>query len=187
MVSPTLFSSKSTEWSTPSELFDPLNKAFGFTLDAAAMPGMQLCERYFAPKTQQAWELAQVHGMPIGWDSLSYSWLATDRTVFCNPPFNRAINGFVRHAALDSWHFGDGTIVFVLPARTDTAWWQRHIRPVYEHRRTGEVFFLRGRVTYLQETEGGGEKPNAAPFPSVLVRYGPGPNFVDVLRGSGFE
>jgi hypothetical protein len=183
VIDPALFSSSSVEWGTPRELFTPLYEAFKFTLDACAMPGRQLLSRYFAPKTQAAWEAAHHYGMPVGWDSLAYSWLATDKSTFANPPFGRAIGGFIRHAALDSKHYPDGTIVVLLPARTDTAWWQKHIRPVYEGRQLGEVFFLRGRVTYLQP----GKQKNAAPFPSVLVRYGPGPDFATVLRGSGFE
>lgn len=31
-----LFSSNSDEWATPQDLFDELNKEFGFTLDACA-------------------------------------------------------------------------------------------------------------------------------------------------------
>ena len=47
------------------------------------------------------------------------------------------------------------TVVCLVPARTDTAWWHEH---VIKH----EVRFIKGRLKF------GGAK-NSAPFPSAVV------------------
>lgn len=47
MVSKALFSSKSDEWSTPSKIYDDLNKEFNFNLDPCASENNHKCENYF--------------------------------------------------------------------------------------------------------------------------------------------
>jgi site-specific DNA-methyltransferase (adenine-specific) len=47
MLGSALFSSRSQEWTTPKELFDPLNEIFKFTLDACATRENAKCKRYF--------------------------------------------------------------------------------------------------------------------------------------------
>ena len=42
-----VWSSKSDEWSTPKELFDELNKEFGFTLDPCSTDDNHLCDKYY--------------------------------------------------------------------------------------------------------------------------------------------
>lgn len=56
--------------------------------------------------------------------------------------------------------------VYLLPSRTDTAWWHEHAM------RADEIRFLRGRVHFIppkQVTTRGGA---GAPFASVLLIYG---------------
>lgn len=50
MVSKALFSSNSDEWSTPSELFDKLNKEFDFNLDPCSNENNHKCENYYTIK-----------------------------------------------------------------------------------------------------------------------------------------
>jgi site-specific DNA-methyltransferase (adenine-specific) len=76
-----------------------------------------------------------------------------------NPPYGREITRWVAKAH-DSAR-GGATVVCLLPARTDTAWWQRFVAP------DGEVDFLRGRVRF----EGGNGATNSAPFPSCVVVF----------------
>lgn len=45
-----LFSSASDVWATPQDLFDELNKEFGFNLDPCALPDNAKCEKYFTPE-----------------------------------------------------------------------------------------------------------------------------------------
>ena len=73
-------------------------------------------------------------------------------TVFMNPPYGREIRHWMRQAG--------ATVVCLVPARTDTAWWHAHV----VH---GEIRFLRGRLKF-------GEAEQGAPFPSAIVLFRPG-------------
>lgn len=76
-----MFSSKTDLWATPQALFDDLNKEFGFTLDACALPENAKCERYYSPQE----------------DGLQQPW---EGVVWCNPPYGRQIGEWVKKAAL---------------------------------------------------------------------------------------
>jgi phage N-6-adenine-methyltransferase len=139
-----MHSSASVEWATPQELFDTLNTEFGFTLDAAAAAWNAKCSRYFTKET----------------DGLAQDW--SKDIVWLNPPYGREIAAWMRKAAEEA---GRGaTVVCLVPARTDTAWWWESVVPF------AEVRFLRGRVKFL--TEMGGQQA-AAPFPSAVIVYRP--------------
>ena len=76
--------------------------------------------------------------------------------VFCNPPYSRIVE-FLRKGL---YHLASGDcelLVYLIPARTDTAWF-------HDYCQKGEVRFLRGRLKF------GGSK-NSAPFPSMVVTY----------------
>jgi len=72
--------------------------------------------------------------------------------VFCNPPYSR-VGPWLEKVAEQP-----ALAVFLLPARTDTAWWHRWA-PLAD-----EVRFLRGRLRF-------GSAPAPAPFPSVLLVF----------------
>ena len=76
-----------------------------------------------------------------------------------NPPYGRAIESWVRKAYQSS--LAGVTVVYLLPARTDTTWWHRNVA------RAAEVRFLKGRLRF-----GGAE--HSAPFPSAVVVFRPG-------------
>jgi phage N-6-adenine-methyltransferase len=88
-------------------------------------------------------------------DGLAQDWTGT---VWMNPPYGDAIGGWV----LKAWESAQAgaTVACLLPARVDTGWW-------WDYCRYGEVRFLRGRLRF-------GESTTSAPFPSVLVIFGPG-------------
>lgn len=75
-------------------------------------------------------------------------------TVFCNPPYGRNIGDWIRKASQEASK-PDTLVVLLVPARTDTRWFQNHIL----HR--AEVRFLPGRLKY----EVNGQAGEAAPFP----------------------
>lgn len=126
-------------WATPQDYFDKVNEEFGFTLDVCASPENAKCERYFT-KTDS--------GLTKRWDGVC--WM--------NPPYGRDIKHWMWKAWMESQHSG-ATVVCLVPARTDTAWW-------HDFAMKGEVRFLRGRLKF------GGSK-NSAPFPSALVIFRP--------------
>ncbi len=132
------FSSVSGEWETPQALFDELSWIFGgFTLDPCATSANAKCARYFSR----------------GENGLTRRW---EGKVFVNPPYGREIGKWVRKAFEESLE--GALVVCLLPARTDTRWWQ-------EYARHGQVWFLRGRLKF-------GQAKNSAPFPSAIVIFG---------------
>lgn len=53
-----LLSSGKDDWGTPQELYDALNKEFGFTLDACADENNYKCENYYT---------AEIDGLKMDW------------------------------------------------------------------------------------------------------------------------
>jgi phage N-6-adenine-methyltransferase len=132
------FSCATVEWETPQWLFDELAWVYGgFTLDPCATERNAKCARYFTRSE----------------NGLIQPWTGK---VFLNPPYGREIGLWVRKAFEAS--LSDALVVCLLPARTDTRWWQ-------EYACHGYVRFLRGRLKF-------GRACNAAPFPSVIVTFG---------------
>ena len=78
-------------------------------------------------------------------------------TSFVNPPYNRAIANWLKKALAE--HRQGKTVVFLLPARTDTEWFHEIILP-----NATELRFLKGRLKFS------GHK-NSAPFPSMIVIF----------------
>lgn len=136
MINDAMYSSNSEECATPQSLFDELNKEFHFTLDPCATPKNAKCERYFTKEV----------------DGLAQSWRG--ETVFCNPPYGRGINEWVKKAYDES--LNGATVVLLIAARTDTAYFHDFIY------RKHEIRFIRGRLHF-------NESKNAAPFPSMIV------------------
>lgn len=140
-MNPGVFSSNTEQWATPQALFDALNGEFGFDLDPCATADNAKCDRYFT----------------IEDDGLSRPWSGT---VFMNPPYGRGIGDWVAKAhkeALDG-----ATVVCLIPARTDTAWWHDHAMQAHEIR------LLRGRLHFGGDHE---RTAHNAPFPSAVVVF----------------
>lgn len=134
MNSDLMFSSESCEWETPIEFFRALDAEFHFDLDVCATPQNAKCRNFFTVKD----------------DGLSQKW---DGMCWCNPPYGRKIGTWVRKAAESN-----GTVVMLLPARTDTSWFHDYIYG------KAEIRFVRGRLKF------GGSK-NGAPFPSMVIVF----------------
>jgi phage N-6-adenine-methyltransferase len=132
------FSSATDLWATPQAFFDGVAGEFVFETDVCALPENAKCARYFTPEQ----------------DGLAQQW---NGVCWMNPPYGRAIGAWVKKA-FESAQKG-ATIVCLLPARTDTAWW-------HDFAMKGEIRFLRGRLKF------GGQK-NSTPFPSALVIFRP--------------
>lgn len=136
MKNQALFTSNTNEWATPQAFFDELNREFSFTLDPCATPENAKCSRYFTKEI----------------DGLAQSWQG--ETVFCNPPYGRDIAKWVKKAHEEVER--GATVVMLIPARTDTAYFHDYIYGRYEIR------FLRGRLHFNESKTG-------APFPSMVV------------------
>lgn len=139
---------KTVEHGTPPEVFEPLNKEFGFRLDAAASDENALCDAYYTKEddgTQQDW--------------------APFSPVWCNPPFlAEELQRFTSKAMRE---VANGVLTALhVPAKTDQPWfhwlWERYEAGIWRV----EFRWIQGRVKYL------GNK-DRAPFPSLTVILGP--------------
>lgn len=108
MINKGLFSSNTNEWATPQRFFDELDKEFNFTLDPCATSENHKCEKYFTIKE---------NGLIQSWEN---------EVVFCNPPYGRQLRLWVRKCYEE--HIKHKiTIVLLIPARTDTAYFHDYI------------------------------------------------------------
>ena len=135
------FSSATDDWATPPEVFAALDREFSFDLDVCASATNHKCARFFT----------------VADDGLAQEWTGT---VWMNPPYGRAIGDWMKKAA-DAADAG-ATVVCLVPARPDTAWWHDQVMA-----RACEVRLVRGRLKF-------GNATTAAPFPSAVVVYRPG-------------
>ncbi len=91
------------------------------------------------------------------WDGRDISWQG--HNVFCNPPYGRKIGTW-----LEKGREAD-VAVFLLPSRTDTAWFHDHAL------KADEIRFIRGRLRFSEGHISTRDDRDAAPFPSMLVIY----------------
>ena len=138
-MNPVLFSSKNDVWATPQAFFDTLNKEFQFTLDTCALPHNAKCPLFFTPQE----------------DGLLQDW--SGHSVFCNPPYGRAIAAWVAKCYAESRKVNT-KVVMLLPARTDTVYFHKYIYGI------AEIRFVKGRLKF-------GDGVGSAPFPSMVVVF----------------
>jgi len=143
-------------WETPTTLLEALATVFGrFDLDPCA------------PRRSRTRVKARVH-LTREDDGLSVSWHGT---VFVNPPYGRGLAAWVAkaHGEVECGHAR--TVVLLLPARPDTAYWHQHVAG------QATVYFLRGRLRF-----GAGDQ--SAPFPSALAVWGASPAALAALEAA---
>lgn len=138
---------KSVEWETPQALFDKLDAEFHFTLDPCATPENAKCSKFYTKAD----------------NGLIQSW-AGER-VFMNCPYGDVIKKWVEKAYAETHGFWNNPayaelVVGLLPARTDTQWFHKHI---YQK---AEIRFLKGRLKFEVD---GIPQGASSPFPSMIV------------------
>lgn len=107
-LNPALFSSARMDWATPQAFFDALDAEFRFTLDPCASAANAKCGKFYT---------AADNGLEQDWSG---------ETVFCNPPYGRAIYDWV----FKCWREARKprtTVVMLIPARTDTRYFHEFI------------------------------------------------------------
>lgn len=141
-LSRVVFSSGKSDWRTPKELFERLDRQWGpFALDAAASADNALCASFYDAEV----------------DALKQDWSEHER-VFVNPPYGRTVlDRWVNKAVEES--VKGARVVMLLPARTDSAWYHDLVKLCAFH-----VEFIRGRVRFSGSKAG-------APFPSMVVVF----------------
>jgi len=134
-----MFSSATDQWATPQSFFNEWDAVFRFELDVCADAQNAKCWRYFSE---------QDNGLYQDW-APNRCWM--------NPPYGREIRRWMQKAYEES--LKGATVVCLVPARTDTAWW-------HDYAMKGEITFIRGRLKF-------GDAKSGAPFPSAVVVFYP--------------
>jgi len=116
-----MFSSDTGEWDTDQTVVDDLATVFKWNLDiCASRPNV--CETYFSQEQ----------------DAFNYDW-AEYALRFINPPYGRGMDKWVKEVYRIRH---SGATVCLLPARTDTAMWQKYIPDA------SLVIFIKGRLKF---------------------------------------
>ncbi|WP_335949975.1 phage N-6-adenine-methyltransferase [Klebsiella michiganensis] len=117
-------------WQTPIEIFNALDREFGFWLDAAASESNALCAHYLT-------ELD---------DSLNSDWTSYG-SIWCSPPYSD-IGTWVEKAAEQS-RAQSQAVVMLLPADISTGWFISAMQSADELRLItgGRVQFVPASVT----------------------------------------
>lgn len=131
-----LMTSNTDLWPTPQAFFDSYNAIYHFDVDVCATAENALCAKFYSPED----------------DGLSKEW---GGICWMNPPYGREISKWMKKAYESS--LKGNTVVCLVPARTDTAWW-------HDYAMKGEIEFIRGRLKF-------GNSKNSAPFPSAVVVF----------------
>lgn len=152
---PVAHSSKTDEWATPQATFDKLNEEFHFGLDVCALQSSAKADVWYGPD----------HPDTSKRNGLAQDWFddAAGLAVWMNPPYGKHIGDWMQKAA-DEADRG-ATVVCLIPARTDTRWFQDTVLRL-QHMGRADIRFVRGRLKF-------GDAKNAAPFPSLIVTLFP--------------
>lgn len=114
--------SRGSDWATPKELYEELDKEFHFTLDVCASDWNTKHKNYFTEKD----------------DALAKDW--GNNICFMNPPYGKVLNDWMKKAFESSQN--GSIVVCLVPSATDTTWWHNYAM-------LGEIRFLRGRPKFL--------------------------------------
>lgn len=135
-------SSKSSEYGTPIELYQKLNKIFNFGLDPCTTEDNPLGTGIYFTKEH---------------DGLSYPW---NRNVFCNPPFGKGVSEWIKKMNKESSDYNrEYVYVMLLPAKMDTKWMQDLIMNQMDDIHSC-IYFLKGRLKFINPTLNAKSEPH---------------------------
>jgi len=135
------FKSKSEEYETPNEIFEPLQKEFNIELDVCATQNNAKCDLFFTKEQ----------------DALKKDW---NKNFWMNPPFGIYLRHWVAKAFEEAQkHKVNG--VLILPVRSNTLWWHKYIIDT-----KAEVRFLKGETKFV-----GHKRGLWLPFAIVIFNY----------------
>lgn len=117
----------SERWGTPPEIAVPLKRMFPIDLDAAADSDLHVVQNYIT-KEQDALSGKEWPG----------------QVVFCNPPYGRKLEPFVRECERQARVYGK-VVIGLFPFRCRAAWWHDCVIG-----RAIDVLCVRKRVKFLR-------------------------------------
>ena len=150
---------------TPPALYREIERRFGgggFDIDAASSAAYALAPHYFSAAhsgLDRPWRVDQAR--TVGSDRGAISGAARPHgraRVFCNPPYSE-ITEWIQKAIAEMRAEHCDRVVFLIPARTSTAWFEAAIAA------GARAVFPRGRVRFL----GADRVPLARPFEHSVI------------------
>jgi hypothetical protein len=168
-----------TDYETPTDLFDALwEEVGGFTFDPCCTPDQYTAQRVLnhgtpvrdgvdyrgricipPPAEHERYQMSSdAVASRILIDGLAQPWHGK---VFMNSPYGLALRKWVPKAVHEVECGNAELVVALVPAKTDTQWWQEYVltRARFEwdwhvdaHTQTTDVRFLKGRLTFRGET-----------------------------------
>ena len=158
-VNPGLFSSATPEWYTPQHI---VNAVIGMWVQIDLDPCSNSSDRDTANVPAADYWTKDDDGLAQEWHG----------RVYMNPPYGDEIAAWVERMVRAYENSEIAEAIALLPARTDTAWYQT----LADYR----MCFIRGRLKFSNSE-------NSAPFPSVVVYLGTDvANFYDFFGKLGF-
>jgi phage N-6-adenine-methyltransferase len=140
------YDSARNHWRTPQEIIDQALKVLG------AVDLDPCCTN----KANPAVPARMYYDMED--HSLSQTWSGR---IFLNPPYGRQITHWIDKLCYEYEDGGVTAAIALVPARTDTEWWQKLSNYPY--------CAIRGRVKFVREDG----KKSQPPYPSAVVYMGP--------------
>jgi site-specific DNA-methyltransferase (adenine-specific) len=148
------FDSVKQDWATHWDFFNPLNKEFNFTVDAAADSVNCKIKKYWNKQM----------------DGLKQDW--SNEIVWCNPPYGRNVPEWLKKGK-ESAKCGC-TSVFLIPARTNTIWFHNLCLTA------DEIRFVKGRPKFYNFANIDKEAIHGLPVPLCLVIYKPNSTYCKI-------
>ncbi len=168
-----------TEWRTPPELFYALDRRYDFDYDPCASHGSALCAAYSTPGGTYVRSAGRPQPLLLSSDDGLHNRRWDDARVFMNPPYARGeIERWVEKAYRE--RNAAQIIVALLPAATDTRWFQTYILP-HCH-----IDWLPQRVRFVHPDEPCGDDCShklGAPGPSPTAGHVVAVFHSDLTRG----
>lgn len=150
MNSEIMFSSKSDEYSTPSDFYNHLDNLFEFVFDLAC--SKENC------KTADGFTKEE-NALDQDWFQITEDCIKEGKTgwLWLNPPYSMCRE--FADKCYSEMLLG-AKIIMLVPSRTDTKWFHDFI-----YKKEGiEIEFIKGRLKF-------GDSKNSAPFPSMLIKF----------------
>ena len=132
--------SSRTDWSTPDHVFMALHNEFRFDIDGAASAENAKCATWLGPG---------------GIEEDAFDFVAFGDTIFVNPPYGNLMPWV---ELFKRWADAGATVVALLPANTDTKWFES----VWLF--ADEIRFVKGRIQFVGTT-------SSNPGGSMVVVY----------------
>ena len=112
----------STEWETPQDFFDNLNREFKFNLDVCATSGNAKCGLFFNSDH----------------DALSQEWKGV---CWMNPPYDKLIGLWLKKA-YETSQKGSTVVCLIQGRSSDTIWWHDYVM------KASEIRYIKDRLHF---------------------------------------